>query len=226
MTVACVFVRGPYPYTPEYVIRLELMARKFLARPFRFVCFTDQPKAFTAPIETIAIPPHLPDAPKAIGYWNKLQLFNPAHGLTGRVLFLDLDVLVVSDLAPLVDFPAPFALAADELALTKPARSANSVGLTIVRKFNASAMAWDVGATAGLWHGWTPAVTATLQGDQDWYAERIPDAAAMPVEWFPRISSIGAAGVIPDAAKVVLVKTPKNAIAAKQFPWFAERWGA
>ena len=224
MTVACVYVSGPYPYTPEYVIRLERMARKWLHRPFRFVCLTDQPERFQAPIETIRIPATLPGSTKAIGYWNKLQLFNPAHGLTGRILFLDLDVLVVGDLAPIADYPAPFALAADETALTKPARATNSIGLTIIRKFNASAMAWDAGVNAGLWHGWTPAVTACLQSDQDWYAERMPEASAMPVDWFPRISRVQPPW--PEAAKVVLVKTPKNHHAAKKWPWFEAQWGA
>lgn len=224
MTVACVFVTGPYPYTPEYVIRLERMVRKFLNRPFRFVCFTDRPEAFRAPIETVRIPANLPGCAEAIGYWNKLQLFNPAHGLTGRVLFLDLDVLVVGDLSPLVDYPARFALVADELALTRPARDRNTVGQTILRKFNASAMAFDPEATSVLWSDWTPDVTRRLQSDQDWYAQRLPDAAAMPVEWFPRISRVHPPW--PDAARVILVKTPKNHLAAKQWPWFDAMWGA
>lgn len=225
LTIACVFVRGPYPYTVEYVVRLERMVRRFLQRPFRFVCFTDQPEAFRAPIETIRIPAHLPGCPQAIGYWNKVQLFNPAHGLTGRVLFLDLDVLVVADLAPLVDYPAPVALAADELALDRPAIGVNAVGLTIVRKFNASAMAFDPAAAAALWTAWTPDVTRRLQSDQDWYGERLPDAAAMPVSWFPRLSKI-AGPPFDAAAKVILAKKPKNHVAARQWPWFAERWCA
>lgn len=225
LTVACVFVRGPYPYTTEYVVRLERMARRFLQRPFVFVCFTDQPEAFRAPIHTIRIPAHLPGCPAAIGYWNKLQLFNPAHGLTGRVLFLDLDVLVVNDLAPLVDYPAPFALASDELALDRPAIAVNSVGLRIVRRFNASAMAFWADAAAVLWTDWTPEVTARLQSDQDWYGTRLPDAAAMPLSWFPRLSKITGPPFDADA-KVILAKKPKNHIAARQFPWFAERWCA
>jgi len=224
MTVACVYVSGPYPYTPEYVIRLARMVRRWLARPFRFVCFTDQPGLFEAPIETIRIPATLPAAPKAIGYWNKLQLFNPVHGLSGRVLFLDLDVLVVSDLAPIVDYPAPFALAADEIALEKPTPAINSVGLTILRQFNASAMAFDGGTLADLWQDWSPTVTDRLQSDQDWYAERRPEASAMPASWFPRISRVQPPW--PADAKVVLVKTPKNHLAVQKWPWFDAQWGA
>ena len=222
LTVTCVFVRGPYPYTPEYVIRLERMVRKHLARPFRFVCLTDQPKAFKAPIETIEIQSMLADG--VIGYWNKIRLFDPEMGFKGRMLFLDLDTLVVSDLAPIVDYPAPFALCEDELAHERPVHAINSAGLAIIRKFNASAMVWYAGLNRDLFEAWTPAVTGRLQSDQDWYAERYPNAAAMPYQWFPRISRVQPPW--PDDAKVVLVKTPKNHIAAKQWPWFEPLWGA
>lgn len=224
MTVACVFVKGPYPYTAEYVVRLERMVRRYLGRPFRFVCFTDQPEAFAAPIETVRIPSQLPGCPQAVGYWTKLQIFNPAHGLTGRVLFLDLDVLVVGDLSPVVDFPAPFALCADEMALERPAVSVDSIGRTILRRFNASVMAFNGGGLADLWRDWSPEVTRRLQGDQDWYAERYPQAGAMPFEWFPRLSRIPGPPFSP-AARVVLSKKPKNHLATQQLPWFEPLWG-
>lgn len=222
MTVACVFVRGPYPYTAEYVTRLHAMVRAHLRRPFRFVCLTDQPNLFRAPIETVRIAPTLPGCPAANGYWTKVQLFNPANQLTGRVLFLDLDTLVVSDLSPLVDYPAAVGFAADELALERPAVELNKLGQTILRKFNASAMVWDVGAADALWHEWTPEVTARFQTDQDWYGHRMPEAAAMPVDWFPRISRVQPPWPAP--SKVVLVKKPKNHLAAKQWPWFNAAW--
>jgi hypothetical protein len=223
MTVACVFVKGPYPYTPDYVVKLERMVRRFLTRPFRFVCLTDHPQQFKGVIDTIRIPHVLPGCPEAIGYWNKLQLFNPANGLTGRIAFFDLDVLIVRALDALVDVAAPFALAGDELALTRPAVDRNAAGLTIRRKFNASAMVWDAGVNACLWQDWTPDVTHRLQSDQDWYAERMPHAHALPVSWFPRISR--ARPPWPSEATVVLVKTPKNHLAAQQWPWFADAWG-
>lgn len=224
MTVACVFVKGPYAYTKDYVVRLERMVRKFLTLPFRFVCFTDQPEAFTEPIEAIRIPRQLPGHKDAVGFWNKLQVFNPAHALSGRVLFLDLDVLVISDLSPIVDYPAPFALAGDELALERPVYALNSIGRAIIRRFNASVMAFDGGTLSDLWNDWTPAVTGRLQGDQDWVGERYPDAAAMPVSWFPRLSRISGPPFSPDA-KVILAKKPKNHLAVAQYSWFEPLWG-
>lgn len=227
LTVACVFVKGNYPYTPEYVIRLRRMVQWHLPRQFRFVCFTDQPENIPAHagrsggwIETIRIP----NFGLEQAYWHKVQVFNPAHGLSGRVLFLDLDTLIVDDLSPLVDYPAPFALAACQMALEKPVREVDAKGRLIIRKFNASAMVWDVGKTDRLWLDWTPAVASRLQGDQDWYAEQASDAAAMPVEWFPRLSRLDGPP-FPDGTKVILAKKPKNHLAAKQYPWFESLWG-
>jgi len=219
-TVACVFVKGNYPYTLQYVVRLERMARRYLLRPFRFVCLTDQAAAVRAAgIEPIAVARL--DVEQA--YWHKVHLFNPEHGLTGRVLFLDLDVLVVAALDPIVDHPAPFVITADPPRDGQAAR--DKFGRRIVRKFNSSVMAWAGGTHAHLFHDWSPAVADELSGDQDWIGEQYPDAATLPAEWFPRISSIGARGHIPEAAKVVLVKTPKNHLAAAQFPWFEPLWG-
>lgn len=224
LTVACVFVRGPYPYTADYVVRLERMVRRYLPRPFRFVCLTDQPWLFRDPIDTLAIPATLDGA---VGYWTKLQLFNPAHArfLGERVLFLDLDTLVVGDLSPIVDQSAWFSLVEDELARERPARSVNTAGQTVLRQFNASVMVFDPHwpMVQRIWEAWTPDVAQRLQSDQDWYAELYPAATAMPADWFPRISR--AQPPWPEAAKVVLVKKPKNHLAAQQWPWFAEQWG-
>lgn len=223
MTVACVFVRGNYPYTLEYVVRLERMVRKHLQRPFRFVCLTDRsPAVRAAGIEAIPIAKLQVDQ----AYWHKVHLFRVASEWVGRVLFLDLDVLVVDDLLPIVDYPATFAICEDEMAREKPAVDMDSAGRQILRRFNASVIAWNAGAAQHLWNNWTPAVAKRLQGDQDWYAEQMPDAAAMPYTWFPRLSRLTGPPPFPMDTKVVLAKKPKNHLAAQQYPWFAPLWGA
>jgi len=219
LTVACVWVAGHVPFTAQYVVRLQSMVARNLARSFRFVCLTDRPQLLPARIETIEIPP--PGALK--GWWRKLELFNPAHGLAGRVLYLDLDVLIVAGLDPIVAFPAPFALAPDGAPEFRP-----KSGHATVKRFNSSVMVWDadqVQANGSPLHAdFVPAVADRLWGDQDWIGERWPAASRMPLEWFPRISEIGGAGDVPPEAKVVLVKKPKNELAAELWPWFRRRW--
>lgn len=214
-TVVCVWVRGHVPFTLEYVVRLRSMVRRHLAREHRFVCLTDRPQFMPEGIEGVVIP-----SPKPLkGWWSKIHLFSPAVGLTGRVLYLDLDTLVVSSLDPILDYPAPFALAPDAGTFRPKGE------LQVVKRFNSSVMAWDAGVNHRLFEAWTPAVAERLWGDQDWIGEQLPEAAAMPIWWFPRLSELD--GKPPsEAAKVVLAKKPKNDVAADLYPWFGQIWRA
>ncbi|PWK52765.1 hypothetical protein [Silicimonas algicola] len=67
----------------------------------KFVCLTDDasgldPRIDARPIPDIAL---TPEEAKRPGVWRKLSLFSPDIADLGRVLFLDLDMLVVGDLS-------------------------------------------------------------------------------------------------------------------------------
>jgi hypothetical protein len=192
------------------------MVRRHLPRSYRAVCLTDRPALVPAPVEPITITPLV-----GPGWWSKLQLFNPAHGWRGRVLYLDLDSLVVDDLSPVVDVRAPFATLADDGSAFQP----KDRRLRVVKRFNSSVMVFDAGTYTDLWSAWTPAVAARLWGDQDWLAERHPNAWTLPPAWCPRLSAIGAGGAVPAGARVILAKKPKPAAAAAQWPWVRAIWG-
>lgn len=220
LTVACVWVRGHVPFTDEYVVRLEAMVRRFIDREFSFVCLTDKPSMVPAGIETIRVP-----SPGELkGWWSKIHLFSPSNGLRGRVLYLDLDTLVVAPLAPIIDYPAKFAL------IPHSGRFEGTPGRAVVKIFNSSVMVWDAGEAAtsvnpsDVFRRWTPDVANRLHGDQDWIGELARSyARPMPLDWFPRLSEIQGPP-FPDDAKVILSKKPKNLEAAKRWPWFAEAW--
>lgn len=214
LTVACVWVQGHVPYSSEYVTRLAAMARRFIRRDFRFVCLTDRPWLLPAHIDTIPIV----KPPRVYGWWSKLELFNPAHAFSGRVLYLDLDTLIVGPLDDIIDFPP-------DLALAPHAGQFNGKdGKAVVKRFNSSVMVWTAGTCADLFTLWRPSVADRLWGDQDWIGERRADAAAMPVEWFPRLSSPDTRPPFQQFARVVLCKKPKNVEAAARWPWFREAW--
>ncbi len=214
-TVCCVFVRGEYPYTVDYVRRLFAMVTRWMDRPFRFVCLTDQPKAMPEGVQAVPVKKLAGFAP-----WTKLELFNPVRQWSGRVLYLDLDTLIVAPLAPILDYPSRFALTADPVGKT----GRDSFKRLIVRRFNSSVMVWDGGTQTELYTEWTPDISTIYSGDQDWTGWRAKTAGAMPRIWFPRISECRDG--VPEAAKVVLVKVPKNHIAVDEIPWFAPLWGA
>lgn len=218
LTVTCVYVKGEYPYTPEYVCRLERMVARWCDRPYRFVCLTDQPWLFAPPIETVPVQKLPGFAP-----WTKLELFNPARQWAGRVLYLDLDTLIVAPISPILDAPAAFAITADPPAVGQ--RKMDSYGRQIVRRFNSSVMVWDGGTQTDLYTNWRPAVAQRLSGDQDWIGEQRRYAMALPRAWFPRISE-AVRPPWPEDAKVILVKVPKNHIVAQEQPWFEPLWGA
>jgi hypothetical protein len=235
LTVACVFVSGPYPYTAEYVVRLERMVRRYLARPFVFTCLVDRETAPLVLKETMRLPlftPHLVVIPSlagavpdnAVGYWNKLRLFDPALALEGRILYLDLDTLIVAPLDPIVDYPAEFVLTEDALVRERAHIDRDRYGRKLVRRFNSSVMGFTGGAHPELFTRWTPAEAERLSGDQDWIGEQAPEAQGMPYAWFPRISRVQPPW--PADAKVILCKKPKNHEAVERWPWFEPLWGA
>jgi hypothetical protein len=213
MTVACVWVRGHVPYSAEYVTRLAAMVRRWIDRPYRFVCLTDRPEALPG-VETIRIPSPSP----LRGWWAKVRLFDPVIGLAGRVLYLDLDTLIVGPLGPIIDYPATVALAPPGGAFV------GRDGLSVVYRYNSSVMVWNAGALEVLHREWTPAVADRLWGDQDWIGERYPSAALLPSAWLPRLSTV--TGPPFGDAKVILAKVPKNHVAAGRWPWVADIWRA
>lgn len=217
ITVACVWVKGNVPYTAEYVARLQAMVARHLSQPHEFVCLTDRPAQVpqNARAITIASPSPLP------GWWAKLELFNPSREWPGRVLYFDLDTLIVDRLDAIAASPAPLTLIPDG-GSAFPGRA----GLRVVKRFNSSVMAFDPPAVRRLWSTFNATVPQRLWGDQDHIGEQCPAAATWPIEWFPRLSSIGAAGIVPVGTRVVLSKKPKNVVAADRWPWFNAIWRA
>lgn len=94
-TVAC--MKWGDKYGPEYVNRLYNMVERNTTLPFKFICFTDNadgllPEVSVRPLPDMPLPPD-----KERG-WRKLSLFRDDVGLEGRVLFLDLDVVIVGNI--------------------------------------------------------------------------------------------------------------------------------
>jgi hypothetical protein len=214
-TVACVWVKGHVPFTAQYVVRLAAMVKRWMDRPYRFVCLTDNPQKLAGYAGIVAV--RIPRPQGFMGWWSKLQLFNGARGLSGRVLYLDLDTLIVGALGPIVDFPAAFALVPDGAPDWRP-----KGGHQVVKRFNSSVMVWNAGEQNRLYDDWQPEIAKRLHGDQDWVGEQAPDAAAMPAIWFPRLSEV--IGGPPAGARVVLAKVPKNVKAAQTIAWVREVW--
>ena len=96
-------------YGADYINRLYHGVEKYLPPPFRFVCFTDNDKNMSPQVEARDIK-CLTLAPPLCGIWWKLALLHPLANLTGRCLFLDLDVMVTDDLSPFFAYSGEFCI--------------------------------------------------------------------------------------------------------------------
>ena len=219
LTIACVLVQGEYPYTPEYVRRLRVMCERHVSRPFKFVCLTDQPEAMPAGVRPI----HEHRLEGCFAEWTKMRLFDVFRNDTGRILFIDLDSLIVNSLDLIIDYPAPIALIQDSLVVERAHITKDRYGRQLNRKFQGSVMVWDAGHATDAWDRWILADALRLSTSQDWMAEVVPEAPAMPEAWFPRASRTQPPW--SDEAKIVLAKKPKGFQAAQKWPWFDAYWG-
>lgn len=91
-------------YGSEYVNRLYRMVQRNTARPFRFVCFTDDPSGIIDDVEVKPMPPFDLPEPMRFHPFRRMFLFRPElEDLSGTVLHLDLDLLVTGSIDPLFD---------------------------------------------------------------------------------------------------------------------------
>ncbi len=121
LTVAC--MKWGTLYGPEYVNRLFAGVARHLPQPFRFVCFTDDAQGLDAAIDIRPLPDTGAIATRDTR-WRKLALFrDDLPDWQGTVLFLDLDVVIVSDLTPFIDTPGDFVAIRDsDLFRPRPLR--------------------------------------------------------------------------------------------------------
>ncbi len=128
-TVVC--MKWGKKYGPDYVNKLYNMVERNLTLPFKFICFTDDSNGLSPNVEARPLPElNLPEGPER--GWRKLSLFGDV-GLEGRILFLDLDTVIVSNID---DY---FKLDGDVILVEhwRPSKK-QGVGLTSVYRFEAN----------------------------------------------------------------------------------------
>ncbi len=106
MKVAVGCVKWGTRFGPDYVNVIFRAVREHLGVPHRFVCLTNQPEGIDPGVEVVPVPEFgVPEVEwTKRGCWPKVALFAPGVFADDEiVLYLDLDVLVVGDLAPFAD---------------------------------------------------------------------------------------------------------------------------
>ncbi|DAZ94408.1 TPA: hypothetical protein N0F65_003437 [Lagenidium giganteum] len=129
-TVVC--VKWGTKYGAEYVNKLNRSIRRHSANPMQFVCLTDDPTGLDMDdIQCLTLDEGW------TGWWNKAQVFSPRvlSQLPGKCVYIDLDSVIVGELADLCDFEPP----ERALALLKTDHMANEQRSD---GYNSSLMIW------------------------------------------------------------------------------------
>lgn len=136
LTIASVLRSGGW-CAPADVLRLRDGAARHLVAPHNFVCLTDIEIPGVACLHLTGMAP---------GWWSKMWLLAPGL-LHGRVLYFDLDTVIVGDLSDLASYGGAFGLIGD---FYRPQFAQTGI------------MAWDADGEwpAKLWQAYNPAVHA------------------------------------------------------------------
>jgi hypothetical protein len=159
LTIACVAVNNYCKRQAEYVNNLRLACKKQITVPFEFACITDNPLGFAPDIRVIP-------KPNAFGWWCKLFLFCPGV-FRGRVLYLDLDSLLLANLDDLANYAGAFA------------------GLGCARRnriFSSGVMAWQAGECDFIWTEWLKAAQPILGNGDDEWIDKITQSRALRLQ--------------------------------------------
>lgn len=163
MLTICTWLWGT-KYGPEYVERLQAGVARHLKQPYEFKVFT---------------PPAVDrDLTEVKGCFARLRLFDPefqrANGIDGRVVCMDLDLIVTGSLDELFDRPEPFVIL-------------QGVNAKNPCPMNGSLWMLQAGYRPDVWSEFSLELAAKIPfsefpDDQAWFADMIPDAAAFGAE--------------------------------------------
>lgn len=95
-TIACILKAGG-DFEERHVVRLRNALARNLTLPYEFVCLTDRPEEIPG-VKSIEI----------LGSWNRLELFRPGLFEEGRVIYFDLDTLILQNIDDLLSLGKGF----------------------------------------------------------------------------------------------------------------------
>tara|TARA_B110000503_G_C7045553_1_gene370086 strand:- start:24 stop:860 length:837 start_codon:yes stop_codon:yes gene_type:complete len=162
-------------YSAEYVNKLYNMVSRHCTIDFTFVCLTEDSTNLNPKI--LVVPLRIPDNLK--GWWCKPYIFSNKLGLTGTILYMDLDVVIANNIDHLFTFEkGHWCTIRDFTRKMRPNWE----------KYNSSVIRFDSGQLDHLWQSFKSSSTLIQRkyfGDQDWLydvTKNLP-AKLFPDEW-------------------------------------------
>ena len=230
-------------YGADFVNRLEAAIQRNTNRETQLVCLTDDPSGIQDNVRCEAIPDiNLPDD-LIVTPWRKLVLWKDnLIGLSGDVLFLDLDLVITGNLDEMFDFePGRFCVIEN---WTQPGKN---IG-------NTSCFRWNIGSHTHIFDRLETEQTrilSTYRIEQVYISREVSDMVFWPKEWcasfkhsllprwpmnffkapdLPDDTKIVAFTGKPDQDEALLGNWPVKAVWKKLYkhvrptPWIAEHW--
>lgn len=212
-------------YGPDYVARLASGVHRHLKQPHRFVAISDRAELVPPTIERIELEDRALTDVK--GCFVRLKMFDPEwqrrHGMTGRIVSLDLDDIITGPLDPLFDRPENF-------VIFQGANAANPC------PYNGSVFMVRAGAHPEVWKDFSIAAAQSIPrhdfpDDQGWLWHKIPNAAGWKagpqsgVYGFQKPGWPKGTALPPDARLVAFFgwRDPSKFI---QLDWVKKNWAA
>ena len=198
ITVLC--VRFGNRYGREYVERLRNMVARHLTVPYEFACLTNDPTPIEG-VRNIVIPEQ--KYPRL--WWHKVHMFDPSLGITNRILYFDLDVVIHANINKLVETANN-----DFFGIKDFNRSFHSNW----NYLNSSAMTWIGGQSFDIWDQFKTSpeqVMKRFPGDQDW----IWNIAKDRIKFWPNDWLMSYKWEIRDKSELVLVNGRRNFVEVK-----------
>lgn len=203
----CTWVWGT-AYGREYVERLFAGVHRHLSRPFTPWVFHPSEADY-----------HLTMVP---GCFARLRMFDPKfqrkHGLKGRVVCLDLDLIITGELDPLFERPEPFGILQ---------------GVNHHKgRFNGSVWWTTVGYRPDVWTDFSLEAAAKVPhaafpDDQAWLEHKIPDAAAIgPAQGAFAFQKPGwvSGDKLPKEARIVAFPGKRDPSQFTHLDWVKDHW--
>ena len=134
VAVACVHWGNKFPL--DYVYNLKAMVERNTTIEHKFICYSD--KAIPG-VETKILRPGYE------GWWNKLQMFDAAQKPADRMVYFDLDTLIVNNINWLLEYEKWFMGIEDVGAVNKHQPHLKNV-------LQSGVMAWDFNIMSHIWN--------------------------------------------------------------------------
>jgi len=167
--IDCACVIHDTKYDMGYVDRLYNMLRRNLSRPVKLHVWTESHRSLNPEYIRHDLIEWKDVAGPRKSWWYKIQMFDPRHGISGPLLYFDLDVVIVDNIDWMLDLPQDkFCAVKDFRYLWKANR----------QEINSSIMFWQPQRYHWIWEEFTnrtrQAVIKKHAGDQDYLNEVIP----------------------------------------------------